>query len=85
MRRFTEVLELDDLINKGFESEPFKSMGEVKLHRGTIIYRHFVQLSRSVLFYDVEKIIWQHGHPHIRRLLNALKMFDNEPRRIVFT
>jgi hypothetical protein len=84
-RRFIDLLDIEKTVNKCFESEPFRSMGEVREQRGTVVYRHFMQLSRSILFYDVEKIIWRYGHPHMRRLLNTIKIFDSEPCQINFT
>lgn len=53
-------------------------------HRATFVYNYFLREEGRELYYEVEKILWRHPRSPHRRLLTALKVFD-ENLKFIFT
>lgn len=67
------------MIEKCYANQPaFKDFGTE--HRGTAIYKYYANLTKNVRYYDVERILLEHGSFQERRFYNCLKRFDNALR-----
>jgi hypothetical protein len=70
-----ELLRVEELIDKFYSVEPF-SQQTAAPHRATFIYEYFLRGYERELYYEIEKLMWNHQQRQHKRLLTALKVFD---------
>lgn len=75
VRQLMELLRVEELIDKFYSVEPFSQYSGAP-HRATFIYQYFLRDYERELYYEIEKLMWNHQERQHKRLLTALKVFD---------